>query len=510
MDAHVETYARRPRASRRRGLPPARQPSPARRGEPGVQAMIRVSRASVAWLAAWSGLLNLVVSTGVHAAPPPHPRADADALELAEKAIALRSVAGSGNQTPEVARLFRAALVGGGFAPPDVTITPVDDTAYLIGRWPGSDLSLKPLVISGHMDVVEARPADWTRDPFKPVVENGYLFGRGATDMKLDGALAIASLVELKREGYRPRRTIIIEFSGDEETAMKTSAVIADKLSDAELVLNIDGGGGVLNEKTGAPEYFTWQGAEKTYADFRLTIVNPGGHSSEPRKVNAIDALAAALLRIQAHRFTPELNPLTRAYFLQAAKYEDPETGAAMRAFAADPTDEQAVAVLSANPATVGKIGTTCVVTMISGGHALNALPQHAEANVNCRIFPGHPRASIMAELARAADDPSIRFDDVSQGSVATAASPMRQDFTGAVERAMASVYPGVPVFPSMSSGASDSMWFRHHDVPSYGASPVFIKESEDFSHGLNERTPIATIPPSINYYLSVIPALSR
>ncbi len=153
-----------------------------------------------------------------------HPAAEAQALDLAEKAIALRSVRGPGNMTPQVAALYKAALVAGGFSPADVIITPIDDTAYLIARWPGSDPSLKPLVISGHMDVVEAKPADWQRDPFTPVVENGYLFGRGATDMKLDGTIAIAALNELRREGFKPRRTIIIEFSGDEETTMKTSA----------------------------------------------------------------------------------------------------------------------------------------------------------------------------------------------------------------------------------------------------------------------------------------------
>jgi acetylornithine deacetylase/succinyl-diaminopimelate desuccinylase-like protein len=158
----------------------------------------------------------------------------------------------------------------------------------------------------------------------------------------------------------------------------------------------------------------------------------------------------------------------------------------------------------------IGKIGTTCVVTMINGGHALNALPQRAEANINCRIFPGHTREAIMAELAQAAADPAVSFKDVTEGSVATAASPMRPDFVAAVKTGLASVYPGVPMFPAMSSGASDSMWFRYHGVPSYGASPVFIKPSENFSHGLNERTPIANIPPAIDYYLSVIPALSR
>ncbi len=461
-------------------------------------------------LLAGAASLLLLAGPTAKAAVTPHPVADAQALALAEKAISLRSVAGPGNQTPQVAALYRAALVQGGFAPSDVTITPVDDTAYMIARWPGADPALKPLVISGHMDVVEARPADWTRDPFTPVVENGYLFGRGATDMKLDGTIAIASLIELKREGYHPRRTIIIEFSGDEETVMKTSAIIAEKLSKAELVLNIDGGGGTLNEQSSAPEYFTWQGAEKSYADFQLTVTNPGGHSSEPRKVNAIDELATALLRIHDYQFKPELSPLTQAYFVQASRYEDPQTGAAMRAFAANPSDRLAIATLTANPATVGKIGTTCVVTMINGGHAENALPQRAEANVNCRIFPGHPRTAIMAELQKVADDPAVSLRDVTAGSVATAASPMRPDFNAAVKTAMAGVYPDVPVFPSMASGASDSMWFRYHDVPSYGASPVFIKESEDFSHGLNERTPVATITPSVDYYLSLIPSLTK
>ena len=222
-----------------------------------------------------AALVAAAIANGAHAGPPLHPQAEAQALDLAEKAIALRSVAGPGNRTPDVAALYKAALVGGGFAERDVTITPMGDTAYLIARWPGSDPALKPLVISGHMDVVEAKPADWKRDPFTPVVENGYLFGRGATDMKLDGTLAIASLIELKRERYMPRRSIVIEFSGDEETTMKTSAAIAGALSNAELVLNIDGGGGTLDEKTGAPTYFTWQGAEKTYADFQLTVTNP-------------------------------------------------------------------------------------------------------------------------------------------------------------------------------------------------------------------------------------------
>ncbi len=458
---------------------------------------------AAAWLSALAG-------GGVAAAAAPHPVAEAQALELAQKAIALHSVVGPGNETPKVARLYADALIAGGFSPQDVTITPMDGTAYLIARWRGSDPSLKPLVISGHMDVVAANPADWDRDPFTPVVEKGYLFGRGATDMKLPGTLAIAALVELKREGFTPRRDIVIEFSGDEETTMATSTAIADKLPDADLVLNIDGGGGVLDEATGKPSYFVWEAAEKTYADFRLTVTNEGGHSSQPRADNAIDRLAAALLRIQAHPFRPELNDISRAYFNAAAAYYPPETAAAMRAFAADPTDKAAIATLTANPAMIGKIGTTCVVTMVSGGHALNALPQRAEANVNCRIFPGHQPADIMAELAATANDPQVSFEDVTKGAVATDASPLRPDFVAALTKAIGAVYPGVPVFPAMSSGASDSMWFRHRGVPSYGAGPIFIKDSEDFSHGLNERTPLANIPKAIGVYLVLIPELTK
>ncbi len=454
-------------------------------------------------------LATTLVATPAVAAPA-HPAAEAQALDLAKQAISLRSVRGPGNKTSEVAALYKAALVKGGFADSDITITPVDDTAFLIARWPGSDASLKPLVISGHMDVVEANPKDWQRDPFTPVVENGYLFGRGATDMKLDGTIAIAALIELKREGYKPKRTIVLEFSGDEETTMKTSAMIAEQLKNSELVLNIDGGGGLLDEKTNKPLFFTWQGAEKTYADFELSVTNPGGHSSAPRTDNAIVQLAEALTRIGHYQFTPELSDLTRHTLTEAAKYESPAIGAAMRAFVADPTDKAAITTLTANPGTVGQIGTTCVATMVNGGHALNALPQRATANINCRIFPGHKPAAIMAELQKVAAEPAVTFKDLTEGSVATDASPLRPDFVAAVKAAMAKTYPGVPVFPAQASGASDSMWFRSKGVGSYGASPVFIKESDEFSHGLNERTPVANIAPGISYYLSLFTDLSK
>ena len=462
----------------------------------------------LATAAAWACVAFMTVSSG-QAESADHDRADAQALDLVKQAIALRSVRGPGNQVPQVAALFKSALVAGGFNDADVTITSVDDTAFLIARWKGHDPRLKPLVISGHMDVVEAKPSDWERDPFAPVIENGLLYGRGASDMKLDDALAVAALVELKREGYKPRRDIVLAFSGDEETTMKTTEMLAKELSNAEMVLNVDGTGGQLDPE-GKPQYFTWSGAEKTYADFELTVTSPGGHSSRPYEPNAITQLSAALVRIGQYKFKPELSELTRAYFTAAARYESPEIAAAMRAFAADPADSKAIAVLRTNRATIGKIGTTCVVTMISGGHAFNALPQRATANINCRIFPGHPRAQIMEELRRVAADPAVQFKDVSEGSVATDASPIRPDVVDALTRAIHLGYPGVPVFPTMSAGASDSMWFRNEHIPSYGVSPLFIKDSDRFSHGLNERIPVGDVRPSMAYMLSLFTDLSK
>ncbi|MFT3978639.1 MAG: M20/M25/M40 family metallo-hydrolase [Sphingomonas bacterium] len=450
--------------------------------------------------------LSVLLAGAAQAAPAPS--AANNALEIAKRAIAFRSVQGPGNQTPQLAAYLRQLFLDAGFAPADVTVEPVGNTAYLMLRWKGTDPKLKPLVVNGHMDVVEAKPADWQRDPFTPVVENGYLFGRGATDMKLDLAMVTATVIDLKRAGYKPKRDIVLAYSGDEETEMKTAEILADKLKGAEMMLNVDGGGGSLSE-SGKPQYFSISAAEKTYADFQLEVTNPGGHSSAPRKVNAINELAAALVRIGNYRFTPQLSPITKAYFEGAAPLQTPEIGAAMKAFAANPTDQKAIDTLAANPAFVGQIGTTCVSTMISGGHALNALPQRATANINCRIFPGVKPAAVMAELEKVAADPGIKFKDVTEGSNPTDASPLRPDLMNAVTKAIHSVRPGVPVFPAMSAGASDSMHFRAAGIPSYGVSPIFMKESDEFSHGLNERTQIDNIPLGVAYYHSLLTDLS-
>ncbi len=460
--------------------------------------------------------LTALTPLAAQAAPAPTPAAQAQVLALSQQIIALHSVVGrpaaeGGNETGKVAGAIRDALVAGGWAPGDIEIVPYKDTAYLIASWKGSNAKLPPLVVSGHMDVVEAKRADWVRDPFVPVVEDGVLYGRGATDMKFNAAMAVSSLIDLRKGGFKPKRTVVIAFSGDEETTMETSQAIAQRLKAAELVINVDGGGGKLDEASAKPVYWTWDGAEKTYADYKLEVTNAGGHSSAPRPENAIVQLSQALERIGAYHFAAEQNPLTKAWFERAAAFEpDAATAAAMRAFAANPGDEKALAVLRANPATVGKVGTTCVPTMVNGGHALNALPQRATANINCRIFPGHKPADIMAELAKVANEPEVKFTDVTEGSIASPASPMRADFVKAAEAAIHAAYPGVPVIPVQASGASDSMWYRSVGVAAYGASPLMTKDSEDFSHGLNERVRLTNVRPGLVYFNELLTRLAQ
>lgn len=440
-------------------------------------------------------------------------QAEAQALELLKRGVAFRTVAGAGNQTPEYAAYLKSALVAGGFADEDVRIDRIGDTAYLVARYRGTGKAkngAKPILISGHMDVVEAKPADWERDPFTPVIENGYLFGRGASDNKFDLSTFVATVIQLKREGFKPARDILLLFSGDEETGMKTTAALSEQFHDAELLLNIDGGGGDLDE-AGRPVMFGVQGAEKTYADFELSVTNPGGHSSAPRKLNAIYQLAAALEKVAAHEFPGQVNEITRAsWAAAAAKSADPKLADAMRRFAANPDDAEARAILRADPNYIGQTGTTCVATMVNAGHAPNALPQRATANVNCRIFPGTPIEAVRAKLAEIIGDPGTRITKVESGSVPSDASPLRPELMKVITRAVHARFPDVPVVPVMSSGATDSMWFRGKGVPSYGVSPLFMKASDSFAHGLNERIPVGEIGPAITFYKSVLTDLAK
>ena len=424
------------------------------------------------------------------------------------KSVGFRTVAGQG-QVPGYAAYLASILKEAGFAPGDIEIAPVGDTAALIARYRGSDPKLKPIVLLGHMDVVEAKAEDWERSPFTAVEENGYIFGRGSEDNKFDVAMMVATLARLKREGYKPRREIVLALSGAEETDWASTRYLAEQLKGAELVLNGDGGGGTLDSKN-QPIVYGLQAGEKTYADFQIEVTDPGGHSSAPTGSNAIYRLAKALDRLGAYRFTPMANELTIASLRAASRQVGGELGAAMARFAANPKDMAAADLISSKPEYVGQIRTTCVATMVNGGHAANALPQRATANVNCRIFPGVSVDAVRQELTRVIADPQAKITLPNSDNPFADASPLRPDVMRAVTKAVKARYPKLEVTPSMSAGASDSLIFRAAGVPSYGVSGLFQRAEDSFAHGLNERVPVNQIAPALAHWRTLVTELSK
>jgi carboxypeptidase PM20D1 len=430
------------------------------------------------------------------------------ALDVLRKSVGFRTVK-DGGQVPAYAEYLKSVLVAAGFTPEDITVEPVGTTAIMIARYRGRDPAKKPIVVNGHMDVVEARPQDWQRDPFTAVVDAGYVFGRGSVDNKFDISMVTVTLAHLKRSGWKPKRDILLALTGDEETEMASTKVLAQKIKNAELVLNADSGGGLLSED-GKPIVYGIQAAEKVYADFKLTVTDEGGHSSRPGKTNAINELAQALERIARYEFPAMQNPITRAYFQASAAKEAGPIGEAMRRFAADPTDEKAIATLSAEREYIGQVRTTCVATQIEGGHAPNALPQQATANINCRIFPGTPVASVQQTLATVIGNNRVQIAHLDGGAVESDASPLRPDVIAAVTKAVRATHGEVQIVPDMSAGATDSMHFRALGVPSYGVSGLFMKAADDFSHGLNERVPVAAIDGALVHWEMVLKALAQ
>jgi carboxypeptidase PM20D1 len=450
-----------------------------------------------------------VVGCAVAAGQPKvDPALHDQALGILQKSIGFRTVAGAG-QVPAYAEYLKGVLVEAGFSPNDITIEPVGETATFVAHYRGTDSKKKPLVVLAHMDVVEAKREDWKRDPFTPVIENGYVFGRGSVDNKFELSIITAAVAKLKREGWKPRRDVILAFSGDEETAMVTTRKLAQQFKNAELVLNGDAGGGLLSE-AGQPVVYGLQAGEKSYADFKLTVTNPGGHSSRPGKVNAIYQLSQALNRISAHQFPPMRNELTLAFFKESLPKLSGPTAAAIKSYLANPDDAAAIATLSADSNYVGQLRTTCVATQIEGGHAPNALPQKAVANVNCRVFPGVSYAEVQKTLTEVVADPAVEITLPGSGSVVSDASPLRADVMNAVTKAVHARYPGLSIVPSMSAGATDSMHFRALGVPSYGVSGLFMKDSDEFAHGLDERVPIVAIDGALAHWDSVLEALAK
>jgi acetylornithine deacetylase/succinyl-diaminopimelate desuccinylase-like protein len=386
-----------------------------------------------------------------------------------------------------LAARFRAA----GFPAEDVRVLPLVETAALVVRYRGDGSGGKPILVLAHMDVVPARPEDWKRDPFTLVEESGYFFGRGTADIKQEVALIATTFMRLKSEGFVPTRDLYLVYTGDEETTMATTRLLAKRpeLAAAEYALNGDGGGGVLAEADGKAQVYYLQGAEKSYATFELTLRNPGGHSSAPRTDNAIYELATALKAIEGYAFPVMTNEWNLGSLKASAAARPGPLGDAMARFAKDPTDAQAIATLSADPMYVGRIRTTCVATMLRAGHAENALPQSATATVNCRIFPGTRVAEVQAALQRLAGD-AVEIAVIGVPTEGPA-SPLREDVLEAVAKAVHASHPGVPIVPDMAPYATDGSIFRGAGIPTYGVSSTFIKDTDSFAHGLDERIPV-------------------
>ena len=393
----------------------------------------------------------------------------------------------------------------------DITIKPYLNTQAMIVRWPAAKKGkIKPILLLGHMDVVEAKAEDWIKDPFKLTEEDGYLYGRGTIDMK-NGITAITTaLLRLKAEGFKPRRDIIVLFTGDEENSGRGAELGATewrKLTDAEFALNADaGGGGFL--KDGSALGFGLQTSEKMYQSFAFTVKNPGGHSSRPRPDNAIYELATALKALEAHRFTPSLNDTTRAYFKARATQEKGPLGDAMRRWLADETDARAADFIEADPTEVGSTRTRCVATRLEGGHADNALPQMARATVNCRVLPGIAAKDVEAEL-QAAVGPGV---DVSPtlSSHPSPASPLRADVVKAYTDSVHSRHPGALIIPQMSAGATDGLYFRSTGMPVYGVDGTWIVLPDDErAHGKDERIPVKAFNENLDHWHDMLAKLA-
>jgi acetylornithine deacetylase/succinyl-diaminopimelate desuccinylase-like protein len=457
--------------------------------------------------------LFALASTAVAAPPALTPSQREAARAMFEHIIDTPTVIGR-HKVPEMAQFVADQFKAGGFAAADVHVLPYhtgsattgdDDTAALIVRWRApATAKAKPILLMGHMDVVEAKREDSTTDPFVLTEKDGYYYGRGTIDMK-DGITAITqAMINLKKAGFTPKRDIVVLFTGDEETngigAKKGASEWLELLGRPEYGLNADGGGGGFNPD-GSPAGFTMQTAEKTFAGYTFTVRNRGGHSSKPRKDNAIYSLAHALDKVEAYRFTPKLNETTRAYFTARAKMEKGPLGDAMRRWLADPKDGKAADFIEASESEVGLTRTRCVPTRLFAGHADNALPQLATAMINCRIFPGEDPNAVKAELEKIVGDPTVavtRNDDY----VSSIASPLRPDVTAAFTKAVQTLHPGMPVFPEMSTGASDARPFRVAGIPVYGTNGAWVQVPTDYrAHGKDERIPIQSLYDNVVHW---------
>jgi acetylornithine deacetylase/succinyl-diaminopimelate desuccinylase-like protein len=454
----------------------------------------------------------LLAAPALAAGPAMSPADSAATKTMFETVINTPTVLGRG-KVPEMATYLAGEFKKAGFAEADVQVIPHDTTgdktAVLVMRWRAAGKPAKrPIMLMGHMDVVEAKREDSTTDPFVLTERDGYYYGRGTIDMK-SGIVGIArALIQLKAQGFKPKRDVVVFFTGDEETngigAEKGATEWRALMGNPELGLNADGGG-IGFTADDKPLGANIQTAEKTFAGYTFTVRNRGGHSSKPRKDNAIYQLAHALDRLESHRFTPTLSETTRAFFAAAAKVDPrPAIKDAIGRWLANPEDGSAADAIEADETYVGLTRTRCVATRLFAGHADNALPQLATAMVNCRIFPGVDPNATLDELKTIAG-PEVtvtRNDDY----VASLASPLRTDVTAAYTKAVQTLHPGMPVAPEMSTGASDARPFRVVGIPVYGVGGEWVRVPVDLrAHGKDERLPVKALDDNVKHWMIMV-----
>jgi acetylornithine deacetylase/succinyl-diaminopimelate desuccinylase-like protein len=367
----------------------------------------------------------------------------------------------------------------------------------LVATLPGSTPDDTAIMLLAHIDVVEANPEDWERDPFKLVEQDGYFYGRGTADDKSMAAIFVDVMMRMKQSGYQPETTVKLVLTCGEETPNDFNGVRYllqhhRSLIDAKFALN-EGGGGYMREG-GVRVFHAIQAGEKLYQDYWLESTNPGGHSSRPRPDNAINSLAIALGKVAAYTFPIEFNDTTRTYFERFSKIETGQVASDMRAIIRTPPDQDALARITLNPSHNSILHTTCVSTMLEAGHAPNALPQRAGANVNCRIFPGHTQEEVRKTLEQIVNDSTISVRFVDPPESTSPPPPLTREILAPIELLTQQMWPGVPVIPRMVAGGTDGRFLTPAGIPTYGVSGLFVEPDKVNAHGLNERMPVESL----------------
>ena len=449
-------------------------------------------------------------------APPEAPADDSELLPHQQMArdILVELVAIDTTQagdTTIAAEVIAARLLAEGFAKEDVHVVgPTEDRGNLIVRYRGRESGRKPILLLAHLDVVAADPADWELDPFTLTERDGYFIGRGTRDDKDEAAINISNLIRLKREGFQSDRDIIVALTADEETGDQNGVtwLLENRrdLIEAEFAFS-EGGDGVIRDGQYVANLV--QATEKVYLTFVLETTDPGGHSSVPRKDNAIYRIADALIRIRAHDFPIVLNEVTSLYFERSADLADTGMADAMRGITQYPIDPAAAAYLSRTPTYNALLRTTCVATLAAAGHAENALPQRANATINCRMLPTEDSGAVLETLITVIGDAEISVTQT-YPAIPSPPSPLTDELLGAIEELTDKSWPGVPVIPTMGTGATDGLFLRNAGIPVYGVSGVFYDIAADTRHGLNERVQVKAFFEGQEFMYQLVKKLSR